>query len=87
MSILVVGGAMSRFLVISFLLCVLLARVSPSIEIHEIWFKMLPGVAPLTWKSTLLGAVEAALYGWYIAILFVPLYNAAQRKSRPGISL
>ena len=42
---------------------------------------------PLTWKSTLLGVVEAALYGWYIAILFVPLYNVAQRKSDRGLGL
>ncbi len=70
-------------LVISFLSCVLLAMVTLNLE-FEHWFTILPGVTPLTLPSSLLGVVEMAIYGWYIALEFVPLYNwaAARRPSR-----
>lgn len=82
LSVVVVGQATSLFLVITFLLCVFLAIVTSRPEFHDVWFKMLPGVAPLTWASGLLGVVETAIYGWYIALVFVPLYNwAAMRRA------
>ena len=81
LSIAVVGQATSLFLTISFLFCVLLAIVTPYSDL--MWFKILPGVAPLTWTSTLLGVVETLIYGWYFALVFVPLYNwAASRRGR-----
>ena len=82
MSAAAVGQALSLFLVITFLLCVVLALASSRPEFHDIWFKMLPGVAPLTWASVLLGVVETAVYGWYIALVFVPLYNWSAGRSR-----
>ena len=84
LSVAVVGQAASLFLFITFLLCVFLAVVTSRPEFHDVWFKMLPGVAPLTWASGLLGVVETTVYGWYIALVFVPLYNwaATRRASR-----
>ena len=81
LSVAAVGKAMSIFLVITVLLCVLLASVTGRPEFHDVWFKMLPGVTPLTWASALLGVVETTVYGWYIALVFVPLYNWASHRS------
>jgi len=36
---------------------------------------LLPGFEWISWKSFLLGAVESYGYGWYIALIWVPLYN------------
>ena len=83
LSAFVVGHAMALFLVITFLLCVLLSFVFSRPEFHTVWFQMLPGVAPLTWTSGLLGVVETALYGYYIALVFVPLYNWMARRVAP----
>lgn len=81
LSIAVVGQAMSYFLTISFLFCVLLTVVTPYSEL--MWYNILPGVAPLTAASVLLGVVETLIYGWYFALVFVPLYNwAASRRGR-----
>ncbi|MEO6068536.1 MAG: hypothetical protein ABIQ41_11235 [Gemmatimonadales bacterium] len=81
LSVVVVGQATSLFLVISFLFCVLLALVTSNLG-FEHWFTILPGVSPLTWTSALLDVVETMIYGWYIALAFVPLYNwAAMRRA------
>jgi hypothetical protein len=80
LSVVVVGQAMSLFLSISFLLCALLAVVVPQSEIDH-WFRILPWVAPLTWTSALVGIVETVVYGWFFAMLFVPLYNGASRRA------
>ena len=76
-----VGLTMSLFLVISFLFCIALGLVSTRADLHNAWFALLPGVTWLSWTSVLLGIVETVAYGWYIALVFVPLYNwAAARR-------
>ena len=35
----------------------------------------LPGFELLSWRSFFLGLVESLIWGWYIAVVFVPLYN------------
>lgn len=78
----VVGTAMSLFLAISFLFCIALGLVSTRAELHNAWFTLLPGVTWLSWKSVGLGLVETVAYGWFIAVVFVPLYNWALRRQR-----
>jgi len=83
LSVVTVGQAMSLFLVISFLFCIALGLVSTRAELHTAWFTLLPGVKWLSWTSVLLGIVETVAYGWYIALVFVPLYNwAAGRRAQ-----
>jgi hypothetical protein len=36
---------------------------------------LLPWFSLLTWRSFLIGLVESFAYGWFIAIVFAPLYN------------
>jgi 2TM family of unknown function (DUF5676) len=78
------GHATSLFLAITFALCVGFDLVFPGLAMYEGWFKLLPGFQWLSWSSFLLGLVESYGYGWYIALIWVPLYNvfAARGKSR-----
>jgi len=43
---------------------------------------MMSGFEWLSWQSYLLGLVEAWGYGWYFALIWVPIYNffAARTK-------
>lgn len=71
-----VGQALSLLLLISYLLCVGFGLLAPDgLRMYEAWAPLLPGFEWLTWSGFLIGAIEAYLYGWYIAVVFVPLYR------------
>ena len=54
---------------------------------YETWLRLLPGFTWLSWPSFLLGLAESFAYGWYIALVFGPLYNFfAARSARGGRS-
>jgi hypothetical protein len=78
-----VGNATSLFLAVSFVLCVLFDLVFPRHAMFEVWRGLLPGFEWISWSSFLLGLVESYAYGWYIALIWVPLYNvfAARKRS------
>jgi len=70
-----VGHASSLFLMISFALCVAFDLLFPGQAMYESWQRLLPGFQWLSWRSFLLGLVESYGYGWYFALVWVPLYN------------
>ena len=73
----VVGLALSSFLALSFVLCVLGSVVLPNLPItHSALSIFLPGFTLLDWKTFCLGLAESFLWGWYIAAGFGLLYNA-----------
>lgn len=75
-----VGNALSAFLVITYLLCVGLGLLLPSsFRMYEVWVLLLPGFEWLTWLGFFSGLVCAYVYGWYIAVIFVPLYHVFSR--------
>lgn len=70
------GLASSLFLAISFVLCVLGYLLFPSLPVpHAALSLVLPGFVLLTWRSFLLGLVESIGWGWYVSLIFGPLYN------------
>jgi hypothetical protein len=70
------GLSLGAFFVISYVLCVLLYLVFPQAVVnHAVLTLFLPGFKLLTWGSFLLGLVESFGYGWYVALIFGPLYN------------
>jgi hypothetical protein len=80
--ILPAGHALSLFLLVSFLLCIGFGLVAPDrLHMHQAWSPWLPGFEWLTLQGFLIGAVEAYLYGWYVAVILVPLYRYFCRKS------
>lgn len=50
-------------------------------HMHSAWENWLPGFEFLTLQGFIIGLIESYLYGWYIALVFVPLYNFFNRSS------
>lgn len=75
LSLRVVGWSLSLFLVVSYLLCVAYGLLVPSYPMHPAWSALLPGFSWISWSSFFLGLAEVFAYGWYAAVVFVPLYN------------
>lgn len=73
--VLAFGMGLSTFLAVTFALCVGFDLLFPGHAMYETWLKLLPGFTWLTWPSFFLGLVESFAYGWYIAIVFGPLFN------------
>lgn len=70
------GMSLSLFLVVSYVLCVIGYLLFPALPIdHAALAIFLPGFELLSWPTFLLGLVESFAYGWYIALIFAPLYN------------
>ncbi len=81
-SLLAVGHATSLLLAITFSICVAFDLVFPQMAMYEVWIKLLPGFEWLSWKSFVLGLIGSYGYGWYFALIWVPLYNVfASRKN------
>lgn len=78
-----VGHATSVFLALTYVLCVGFDLVFPEHAMFEVWRKLLPGFEWLSWKGFLIGLVESYGYGWYFALIWVPLYNvfASRRET------
>ncbi len=80
LSVKTVGNATSLFLAISFVLCVGLSLVYPKHLMGPALQMWLPGFVWLTGPSFLLGLIESYAYGWFIAVLWVPLYSWFARR-------
>ena len=75
-SVVALGMSLSLFLVIGYLLCILLYLLFPQLVIDHAALKLfLPYFELLTWRGFLVGLVESFGYGWFIALIFGPLYN------------
>lgn len=74
--VLALGMGLGLFLAISYVLCVLGYLVLPALQIaHSALAIFLPGFTLLSWPSFFLGLAESFGYGWYIALVFGPIYN------------
>ena len=69
------GLATSLFFAIAYTSCVVFDLLFPSHAMYQTWLKLLPGFEWLTWRSFILGFIESYGYGWFIALIWVPLYN------------
>ncbi len=74
--VLALGMSLGLFLAITFTLCVVFGLIFPGAAMFRAWIELLPGFTWLSWPSFLLGLVESFAYGWYIALIFAPLFNA-----------
>lgn len=69
------GLSLGLFLSFTYILCVGFDLIFPSQAMYPTWQHLLPGFIWLTWWSFVLGLVETFAYGWYVALIFVPLFN------------
>lgn len=77
------GLSLSLFFAVSFSLCVLGYLLLPSLPIaHGALSLVLPGFQPLSWPRFFLGLGESLAWGWYIALIFGPLYNFFATRAR-----
>ena len=71
----VMGLTLGTFFSITFVLCVVFDLIFPGQAMYEAWIRLLPGFTWISWGSFFLGVIESFLYGFYVALVFVPLYN------------
>ena len=81
-SLIAVGHATSLFLAITFAICVGFDLLFPEHAMYQAWQKLLPGFEWLSWESFVLGLVESYGYGWYFALIWVPLYNVLSTRRK-----
>ncbi len=85
--VMALGLASSLFFSISFVLCALGYVLIPSMPVsHTALAALLPGFESLTLRSFFYGLVESFGWGWYISLVFGPLYNffAARVRAPSG---
>jgi hypothetical protein len=81
-SLTAVGHASSLFLAISFVLCVGFDLLFPEHAMYRAWRDLLPGFEWLSWRSFFVGLIQAYVYGWYFALVWVPIYNVFSARAR-----
>ncbi len=74
-SIVALGMSLGGLLSVTFVLCVLFDLWFPAFAMNPSWAPLLPGFVWISWSSFLLGLAETFAYGWYVALIFAPLYN------------
>lgn len=82
--IVALGMSLGLFLAVTFVLCVVYDLWLPGQAMYETWLPLLPGFTWLTWPSFFLGLAESFAYGWYVALIFGPLYNFFAMRSGAG---
>jgi hypothetical protein len=76
------GRALDLFLLVTCLLYIGFGFVVPGrFQLAEAWAPLLAGFEWLTLQGFLAGAADSLLYGWYVAVILVPLYNYFGRKA------
>ena len=75
------GLSLGLFLTITYVLCIGFDLLFPSQAMYPSWQHLLPGFAWLSWQSFVLGLVETFTYGWYVALIFAPLFNFFAARS------
>ena len=79
----IVGMSLCTFFIITFAVCVAGYILLPSIPItHAALSLFLPNFSGLDWRSIFIGLAASVFWGWYIAVLFCPLYNIFSRQGR-----
>jgi hypothetical protein len=79
------GLSLGLFLAITYVLCVLFDLWFPALAMNPVWAPLLPGFTWISWANFLLGLIEVFAYGWYIALVFGPLYNFFAMRSGTSI--
>ena len=75
------GWTLSTFLVVSYLICIGFGLLMPQgMRMTDAWAPFLPGFEWLTWRSFFTGLICTFAYGWYIALIAVPLYRFFARR-------
>ena len=79
LSIKTVGLSLSALFAATYALCLIWDLVFPGWAMYQIWQGLFPGFG---WSvgGFLIGLVETLIYGFYGAVIFVPVYNYLHRR-------
>ena len=81
----VVTWSLGIFTATSFVLCVIYGLVVPErLHAAQVLEALLPAFKWLTFPGFVLGLLESFLYGAYVGLVFVPIYNALSRRWIPA---
>ena len=81
--VLALGMSLSLFSLISYVICIIGYLLFPALPInHAALSIFLPGFTLLSLPTFLLGLVESFAYGWYVALIFCPLFNFFAARSQ-----
>ncbi len=69
------GLTLSCFFVIAYVLCVIYGLLGFQQGMHQLLFQIIPGFTWITWTSFFIGLFWNFVLGWYIAVVFTPLFN------------
>ena len=69
------GLSLGSFLVVTYVLCILFGIYVSERGMHQLLPQLLPGFTWITWPSFFLGLVLSFVCGWYVAVVFTPLFN------------
>lgn len=76
------GLSLSLFLTITYLVCVLYGLTVADQGMHQLLALVLPGFTWIDWPSFFIGVVWALVTGWYVALVFTPLFNFFAARTR-----
>jgi 2TM family of unknown function (DUF5676) len=79
------GMSLGTFFALTFVLCVLFDLWFPALAMNPSWGSLLPGFTWISWSSFFLGLVETFAYGWYVALVFAPLFNLFSARYSQGV--
>lgn len=82
--ILAAGHATSLFLLLSYVLCIGFGWLLPDLRMVEAWAPLLPGFEWFTPQGLVFGLVGSYLWGWYIAVVWVPLHDLFRARYGSG---
>lgn len=81
LNIKIVSWSLGIFTAISFVLCVIYGLIVPqSLHMYQFLEAVLPAFKWLTFWGFWLGLLESFLYGAYVGLVFVPVYNFFTRR-------
>lgn len=81
LNIRLVTWSMGLFTAASFVLCVSWGLLTPqSLHMHQFLEMVLPAFKWLSIGGFLLGLIESFLWGAYVGLAFVPIYNLLYRR-------
>lgn len=76
------GLGLSSFFAVTYVICILGYLFIPGSFInHSVLSLFLPGFKLLDWPNFILGLAESFAFGWYVALVFGPLYNFFAARS------
>ena len=86
------GHATSLLLALTYTFCVVFDLIFPAHAAYQAWLALLPGFSLVHagWTPFAAGLLKSYLCGWYVALVWVPLYNVfasrGQRESRVTVT-